>query len=59
MSEEIVAENVEAVEQKPPKKRGRKPKKKGYFVEEQEEAFKKFLACEDEKEKNKIFEKQI
>lgn len=59
MSEEIVAENVEAVEQKSPKKRGRKPKKKGYFIEEQEEAFKKFLACEDEKEKNKIFEKQI
>ena len=58
MTEELV-NNVEVVEQKVPKKRGRKPKNKGYFVEEQEEAFKKFLTCEDEKQKNRIFEKEI
>lgn len=54
MSEEIIQE-----EEKKPKKRGRKPKNKGYFVEEQEEAFRNFLTCTDEREKNKIFEKQI
>lgn len=60
MSEEIINVGTEVSEQKVPKKRGRKPKKKkGYFVEEQEEAFKQFLTCEDEAEKNKIFEKQI
>ena len=59
MSEEVANKDVETVVQKIPKKRGRKPKKKGYFVEEQEEAFRKFLTCEDEKEKNKIFERQI
>lgn len=47
------------VEQKTPKKRGRKPKNKGYFAEQQEEAFKQYLECEDEIEKNKIFEKEI
>lgn len=41
------------------KKRGRKPKSKGYFVEEQEAAFLRFLQCEDEYEKNKIFSKEI
>ena len=59
MSEEVVNKDTETTVQKIPKKRGRKPKKKGYFVEEQEEAFRRFLTCEDEKEKNKIFEKQI
>lgn len=46
-------------EVKTPKKRGRKPKKKDYFAEEQEEAFKKFLTCTDEREKNRIFEKEV
>lgn len=59
MSEEIINTDTEVATQETPKKRGRKSKKKGYFVEEQEEAFKKFLTCEDEKEKNKIFAKQI
>ena len=59
MSEEVVNKDVETPVQKIPKKRGRKPKKKGYFAEEQEEAFRRFLTCEDEKEKNKIFERQI
>lgn len=40
-------------------KRGRKPKEKsertGYFYETEEEAFVKYLTCEDENEKNKIF----
>ena len=59
MSEEVVNKDVEIPAQKIPKKRGRKPKKKGYFAEEQEEAFRRFLTCEDEKEKNRIFERQI
>ena len=59
MSEEVANKDVETVVQKIPKKRGRKPKKKGYFVEEQEEVFRRFLTCEDEKEKNKIVERQI
>ena len=42
MSEEVANKDVETVVQKIPKKRGRKPKKKGYFVEEQEEAFRRF-----------------
>lgn len=58
MVEEIV-DNVEVIEKKVPKKRGRKPKNKGYFVEEQEQAFKKFLTCENEIEKNRIFEQEI
>ena len=54
MSEETNSA-TEIIEQKVPKKRGRKPKKNGYFVEEQEEAFRRFLTCTDEYEKNKIF----
>ena len=46
MSEEVVNKDVETVVQKIPKKRGRIPKKKGYFAEEQEEAFRRFLTCE-------------
>ena len=50
MSEETNSA-TETIEQKVPKKRGRKPKKNGYFVEEQEEAFRRFLTCTDEHEK--------
>lgn len=57
--EEINSQQTEEVVQKVPKKRGRKPKNKGYFVQEQEEAFRRFLVCENETEKNRIFEKQI
>lgn len=57
--EEINSQQTEKVVQKAPKKRGRKPKNKGYFVQEQEEAFRRFLVCENETEKNRIFEKQI
>lgn len=42
-----------------PKKRGRKPKKKGYFLEEQERAFREFLICDDEYERNRLFETKI
>lgn len=59
MAEESTNKEVEAVEEKVPKKRGRKPKKKGYFVEEQEKAFREFLTCENETKKNRIFEKEI
>ena len=59
MAEETTYKEVEAVEEKVPKKRGRKPKKKGYFVEEQEKAFREFLTCENETKKNRIFEKEI
>ena len=59
MAEETTNKEVEVVEEKVPKKRGRKPKKKGYFVEEQEKAFREFLTCENETKKNRIFEKEI
>lgn len=60
MAEETTNKEIEqTVEEKVPKKRGRKPKKKGYFVEEQEKAFRDFLTCENETEKNRIFEKEI
>lgn len=57
--EEINSQQTGEVVQKVLKKRGRKSKNKGYFVQEQEEAFRKFLVCENETEKNRIFEKQI
>ena len=59
MSEEVANVVEEKVEEKKPKKRGRKPKQKGYFLEQQEEAFRNFLTCEDKKEKDRIFEKEI
>ena len=59
MSEETINKETETVQEKIPKKRGRKPKKKGYFVEEQEKAFREFLTCENETKKNRIFEKEI
>lgn len=44
-------------------KRGRKPKDKsertGYFYETEEEAFVNYLKCEDEEEKNKIYNKHL
>lgn len=49
----------EACELEPKKKRGRKPKEKGYFLSEQEEAFKEFLVCENERQRNKIFNAKI
>ena len=59
MSEDAVKQETKTSEVKIPKKRGRKPKKKGYFVEEQEKAFRNFLTCEDKIEKNRIFDREI
>jgi hypothetical protein len=59
MTEELTQVENEITDEKVPKKRGRKPKKKGYFLEEQEKAFRDFLVCEDEIEKNKLFESKI
>lgn len=59
MTEEPTQVENEITEEKLPKKRGRKPKKKGYFLEEQEKAFRDFLVCEDEIEKNRLFESKI
>lgn len=44
-----------------PKKRGRKPGKvrKGYFYEEEEEAFVKYITSEDQVERNKLFNEKL
>ena len=36
-------------------KRGRKPKNKQYFGEEQENAVREYLSCEDKEQKNLIY----
>lgn len=59
MSDEVVQIDTKVQKQGGPKKRGHKPKKKDYFAEEQEEAFRKYLVCEDKAERDRIFEKQI
>ena len=51
----IKSEETNVVTEEQPKKRGRKPKNKSYFGKEQEEAFRKFLVCENKREKEKIF----
>lgn len=52
MSEEIVTA---------PKKRGRKPskKRKGYFYEEQEEAFIKYVTSDNQSERDRIFREKL
>lgn len=52
MSEEIVTT---------PKKRGRKPskKRKGYFYEEQEEAFIKYVTSDNQSERDRIFREKL
>lgn len=44
-----------------PKKRGRKPGKvrKGYFYEEEEEAFVKYITSDDQVERNKLFNEKL
>ena len=51
--------NVE--ETKEPKKRGRKPNpdKKNYFGPEEEEAFRYYVTCKNEAEKNKVFNEKL
>lgn len=54
---------IDKVEQsiEKPKKRGRKPGKnrKGYFYEEEEEAFVKFINSTNQKERNELFNKKL
>jgi hypothetical protein len=55
-------ENTETiVVEKTPKKRGRKPGKnrKGYFYEEEEEAFKRYISSTDQTERNKLFNEKL
>jgi hypothetical protein len=59
MSEETKQTETENKEECLPKKRGRKPKQRGYFLEEQERAFREFLTCENESEKNRLFSSKI
>lgn len=59
MCDNAINTETQKEEIKIPKKRGRKPKKKGYFLEEQETAFREFLVCEDEVRKNRLFEEKI
>ena len=53
-----MAETIVETEEKVKKKRGRKPsgKRKGYFYEQEEEAFVKYLKTTDIEEKNRIFD---
>ena len=53
-----MAETIVETEEKIKKKRGRKPsgKRKGYFYEQEEEAFVKYLKTTDIEEKNRIFD---
>lgn len=52
-----MSETETQVEEKVKKKRGRKPsgKRKGYFYEQEEQAFVDYLKSTDDEEKNKIF----
>lgn len=59
IEQNINLESEEKEEVKQHKKRGRKPKKKGYFLEQQEKAFRDYLVCENEIEKNRLFEREI
>ena len=55
IEEIIIIENNDIVE-KPKSKRGRKPKDKIYFGEEQERAVKRYLTSKDDNERNQIYE---
>lgn len=59
VDEKINLDSEQKEEIKQPKKRGRKPKKKGYFLEKQEKAFRDYLTCENEIEKNRLFDREI
>ena len=53
------ANNVTEI--KEPKKRGRKPNpdKKNYFGAEEEEAFRFYVTCKNEYERNKVFQEKL
>lgn len=57
----LTEENITTPVKNEPKKRGRKPGKnrKGYFYEEEEEAFIKYITSTDQKERNKIFNEKL
>ena len=57
MNNENLKETETQTEEKPKKKRGRKPSKerKGYFYETQEKAVVDYISTDDEREKNRIF----
>lgn len=57
----LTEENITTPVKNAPKKRGRKPGKnrKGYFYEEEEEAFIKYITSTDQKERNKIFNEKL
>ena len=57
---ENIIDNVEPKEETP-KKRGRKPsaKRKGYFYEEEEEAFKEYMTSTDKLYRDKIFQEKL
>lgn len=54
-------EATNVTEVKEPKKRGRKPNpdKKNYFGPEEEEAFRFYVTCKDELERNKVFKEKL
>lgn len=64
MSNQISHPNENTLETTPaaePKKRGRKPNanRTGYFYEEEEEAFKEYIMCKDDRQRNKIFRQKL
>lgn len=54
-------DNNKKLDEKPIKKRGRKPKanRKGYFYEEEEEAFIKYVTSTDQHERDKVFREKL
>lgn len=57
MTSNCETENTEKI----PKKRGRKPSnvRKGYFYEEEEEAFMKYVTSTDQRERDKVFREKL
>ena len=56
----VTNETTEQLDNKP-KKRGRKPGKsrKGYFYEEEEDAFVKYITSTNQRERNELFNKKL
>lgn len=54
-------DNNKNLDEKPIKKRGRKPNtnRKGYFYEEEEEAFIKYVTSTDQRERDKVFREKL
>ena len=60
MENEEIKDDIE-LNEKQPKKRGRKPKatRKGYFYEEEEDAFRQYVESEDQNFRDKIFREKL